>query len=95
MVALVARYLVREGMADEVARQLRDFAPLARAEPGCSQYVVHQDAAEPRRILLYEQYLDERALEAHRETEHFKSVIEGRVLPLLERREREVYTVIG
>ena len=69
--------------------------PLARAEGGCSQYVVHQDTSEPRRILLYEQYLDQRALEAHRETAHFKAVIENRILPNLEGREREVYTVIG
>ncbi len=95
MVALVARYLVLAGMEDEVAAELRDFAPFARAEPGCSQYVVHRDPAEPRRILLYEQYLDQGALEAHRETPHFKSVIEGRILPKLERREREIYNVVG
>ena len=95
MVALVARYLVRAGREDEVAQALREFAALARAESGCSQYVVHQDPSEPRRILLYEQYLDQRALEAHRETPHFKAVIENRILPNLEGREREVYTVIG
>lgn len=39
---------------------------------------------------------DEPALVAHRETPHFKEIIEGIIVPLLEKREREIYEqVIG
>jgi quinol monooxygenase YgiN len=42
-------------------------------------------------FLLYEQYTDQAALDAHRNTPHFKEIIEGTIVPLLDRRERELY----
>jgi quinol monooxygenase YgiN len=45
-------------------------------------------------LLLYEHYTDEASLAAHRETPHFKEIIEGRVIPLLEKRERELYELL-
>ena len=95
MLALVARYTVREGREAEAVALLRAFTPLVRAEEGCREFLIHVDPDDPRRILLYEQYLDEAALAAHRETPHFKSLIEGQVLPLLETREREVYRLLS
>lgn len=94
MIALVARYTVCAGREEEVAARLQALAPLVRAEAGCSEFLVHVSPQDARRILLYEQYLDEQALAAHRETPHFKAVIEGQVLPLLAEREREVYRVL-
>ncbi len=94
VIALVARYLVRAGMAEEVAGILRQFAPLALGEPGCAAFSVHVALDDPRRILLYEQYRDEAALAAHRETGHYRSVIEQQVLPRIENRERAVYRVL-
>ena len=95
MIALVARYLVRRGMEAEVQELLRGLAPLVRAEAGCAAFLVHVSPDDPRRVFLYEQYLDERALAAHRETAHFKAVIEGEVVPRIETREREIYTVLA
>ena len=44
-------------------------------------------------FLLYEHYMDEAALLGHRETPHFKEIIESTIMPLLEKRERELYTL--
>lgn len=41
-------------------------------EPGCLRFDVIQDRDEPNRFYFYEVYLDEAALEAHRQTPHFK-----------------------
>ena len=92
MVALIARYHVKPGHADEVVDALRRMRPEVEAhEPGCTAYVVHRDGDL---IVLYEQYADEAALAAHRETPHFAEIIEGTVVPLLERREREILPVL-
>lgn len=40
-------------------------------EPGCLRFDVCADTAEPGRLLLYEIYADDAALEAHRRTPHF------------------------
>jgi hypothetical protein len=34
------------------------------------------------------------AIAAHRETPHFKEIIEGRIVPLLESREREFFDAV-
>jgi quinol monooxygenase YgiN len=92
MVALIARYHVKPGHADAVVAALRRMQPEVEAhEPGCTQYIAHRDGDL---IVLYEQYADQAALAAHRETPHFKALIEGEIVPLLERREREILPVL-
>ena len=51
-------------------------------------------AENPDLFLLYEHYADQAALAAHRETPHFKEIIEGTIVPLLDKRERELYTSV-
>jgi (4S)-4-hydroxy-5-phosphonooxypentane-2,3-dione isomerase len=45
-------------------------------------------------IVLYEQYDDEAALKYHRETPHFKTIIEETIVPKLLKRERERYELV-
>jgi (4S)-4-hydroxy-5-phosphonooxypentane-2,3-dione isomerase len=40
-------------------------------EPGCLQFDVCVDTADPDRVLLYEVYEDQAAFEAHGQTPHF------------------------
>jgi quinol monooxygenase YgiN len=41
-------------------------------EPGCLRFDVIQDRDDPNRFYYYEVYRDEAALDAHRQTPHFK-----------------------
>lgn len=41
-------------------------------EPGCRQFDVSRDPADPANFFLYEVYDDEDAFEAHKSAEHFK-----------------------
>lgn len=97
MIVLVAKYHVKEGHMDTVLEALKEMAPLVKEhEPDCSVYFANRSTEKPNLILLYEQYADQTAVEAHRETPHFKEIIEGRIVPLLEKRERELYEpVVG
>ena len=45
-------------------------------EPGCLRFDVIQDRDDPNRFYFYEVYRDEAALEAHRQTPHFKFYFE-------------------
>jgi quinol monooxygenase YgiN len=97
MVVLVAKYTVKAGQGDQVEAALRRMAPLVRAgEPGCTLYHANRSTENPDIFLLYEHYLDQAALAAHRETPHFREIIEGTIVPLLEGRARELYApVVG
>lgn len=95
MIVLVAKYIVKPGQGDAVEAALRRMAPLVKAaEPGCTLYHANRAADNPDLFLLYEHYADQAALAAHRETPHFKEIIEGTIVPLLERRERELYSLV-
>jgi quinol monooxygenase YgiN len=92
MIVLTAKYFVKAGRGDEVEAALRRMAPLVKAgEPGCRLYHANRSAENRDLFLLYEQYTDQAALEAHRSTPHFKEIIEGTIVPLLDKRERELY----
>ncbi len=92
MIVLIAKYQVKSGHGDKVLAALRRMAPLVKAdEPGCKLYHACRAQDNPDQFLLYEHYEDEAALLAHRETPHFKEIIEGTIVPLLEQREREFY----
>jgi quinol monooxygenase YgiN len=96
MDVLVARYQVRAGAGDEVEAALREMATLVQErEPDCLRYEVNRSQDDPDEFLLYERYRDTAALEAHRETPHFKTIVEGHILPLLVRRDRAFYTHVA
>jgi quinol monooxygenase YgiN len=94
MIVLAAYYFGKPGTGDEVEANLKKMAPIvAKTEPGCKLYQASRAQDNPDNFLLYEHYEDEAALAAHRETPHFKEIIEGTISPLLEKRERVLYTL--
>ena len=97
MQALLARYHAEPGNGDTVAAVLRQMAEaVARDEPACVTYHAARSTDDPDVFVLYEEYVDEAALLAHRETPHFKALIEGTIVPLLASREREILVpVVG
>lgn len=96
MIVLVAKYYLKSVDDLPVVRvALEEMAERVRAdEPACTLYQASVSAERPDLVMLYEHYTDEAALLAHRETPHFAELVEGRVVPLLDRREREVYELL-
>jgi quinol monooxygenase YgiN len=95
MVLLIARYYVTPGNVDAVIAALQKMAPLVKEhEPNCSLYTANLSQEDPNLIVLVEQYTDMDAIAAHRETPHFKEIIECTVIPMLEKRERDFYDVV-
>lgn len=84
---VIARYRTREGAEDTVLPLLDTMAAASRAEPGNLAYRVHQGTEDPRAIALYEEYASEADFTAHCESPHFRDIVLGRVVPLLESRE--------
>lgn len=96
-VTLIARYHVRTGHADAVSDALRRMSErVAADEPGCMLYQANRSTEVESLFCLYEVYTDEAAITAHRDTSHFQEIVEGEIVPLLEKRERELYEqVVG
>ena len=74
-------------LAAEVGRVeqiLRTMVPATRAEPGCQRYDLFQSAGTSgeRVFCLIERYTDTTAVQAHRDSAHYKSYRAG-IVPLL------------
>jgi len=91
---VVARWYAHEGKDDEVAEVLKTAVRNSRAEPGCRLFMANRSVDDPRRFVMYEQFDDHAAFDAHLQTESFKAHIVELVLPLLESRSREIYGLI-
>lgn len=94
MICVAVTYVLQEDREEEALELFRPLAEHARAEPGCRMYIVHRSIDEPRRFFLYEQYVDEEALDAHRASPHFEKYAKNGLFPILEGRSPEIYTLL-
>jgi quinol monooxygenase YgiN len=90
--ALAVTWEAKDGESEAVADILRRMAESVKAEPGTLVFWVHRSTQNEKMFFLYELYADEAALEAHQQTEWFKTLILGQALPKLTRRERVYLT---
>jgi quinol monooxygenase YgiN len=92
VITVVARWQPVDGKLGDVLAIVAEMRPKSLAEPGCLGYQAYQGIDSPDSLLLLEHYRDEAALEAHKQSEHYQSLVVGRALPLLAERQVEVLT---
>jgi len=89
---VVAKWTAKEGLQDRLGEICDEMTEPSRAEPGNRFYQAQRSVENPRLFLLYEQYEDEGAYEAHMASEHFTRLVKEEAIPnILESREREFY----
>jgi quinol monooxygenase YgiN len=93
MVSFIVRFTFNQEDRADVAETLRLLAAASRNEAGCVSYIPHQVEDDPDTVLIYEQYVDRKALAAHRESEHFKKHAVGGLFQKM--RERSVENLIA
>ena len=91
MIVLAVTWVANPGKETEVAEIFRKLEAASRQEPGCLMYIVHQHRTDPTRFFIYEQYRDEAALEAHRQSQHFQRYAVTELNAIGKRREGELY----
>lgn len=88
---VLAKWIAQPGEQDAVAAAIEALIEPSRAEPGNLLYQPHRDPSDPRVFLLYEQYTDEAAYQAHGASAHFQQHGFNDAIPRLEARERSFY----
>jgi quinol monooxygenase YgiN len=74
MLGVVATLKVKPGMETQFEAVARELVAQVNAnEPGCTLYVLHRAEAAGTYVFM-ERYVDQAAVEAHRATEHFKTL---------------------
>ena len=72
MISFTVRFRFAPEDRPEIRSLLERLGAASRQEAGCVNYVAHSVEGDPDTIVLYEQYRDAEALEAHRASEHFQ-----------------------
>ncbi|HLH10037.1 MAG TPA: putative quinol monooxygenase [Terriglobales bacterium] len=91
MVVLAVTWIAKAGAEQAVADLFRKLQSESRKEPGCRFYQVHTHRNDPRRFFIYEQYEDDAALQAHRDSRHFQELAAKKLAQIAERQAGDLY----
>lgn len=91
MVVLAVTWVANPGKEAEVAEVFRELEAASREESGCLMYMVHRHRSEAGRFFIYEQYRDDTALAAHRQSPHFQRYAVKTLPGIATRGEGELY----
>lgn len=86
----VARWQTTEPFIDEVLELVAKLRLASVAESGCLGYEVFKLINDPTALLIFERYRDRDALESHRNSTHYRELVQQRILPLLSARRVEL-----
>ena len=96
IICVAAHFRAQAGQEETVRQLLLQAAAAVRAnEPGNLVYTAHQDPKEPTQYFIYEQYADQMALEAHRNSAHYQQIVVAQIGPLLAERAVTFYQLLG
>ena len=82
-----ATWQIKDGQLETVLNLLTEVRKQSLAEEGNLFYEVHQSQTDVNTLILFEGYKDETALDAHRSSHHFQTLVVGKIVPLLQTRE--------
>lgn len=94
MISFTVRLKFASDERADIAETLRLLAEASRKEPGCISYIPHRVEDDPDTVVIYEQYRDTKALEAHRASEHFKKLAVGGLYQRMRERAVENLTAL-
>jgi len=86
-VYVFAQWWVQENKLEQVMQLLAEAIKQTRQEPGNLFFTVHQSNADPDTIMLYEGYINQAAVDEHKNSTHYQTLVAGQIIPLLENRE--------
>lgn len=83
MICFTVRMRFRPEDRATVAEILAQLAHASRQEPGCVTYIPHTVDGEADTVVIYEQYADQQAVDAHRASTHFRDYAVGGLYQLM------------
>ncbi|MHA2384439.1 MAG: putative quinol monooxygenase [Candidatus Thorarchaeota archaeon] len=75
-VTVIARIKVKDGMEEEVKKELMALVPLTRSEPGCINYDLHQLDDDRCTFMFHENWKSKGDLDKHLAMPYLKAFME-------------------
>lgn len=77
VIKIVATLRAKPGHGHTVEQALRACVPGSRAEAGCLFYDLHVDRTDPERFVFIEGWADMQAIEQHKTTAHYVTMVQA------------------
>ena len=90
-----AKWQIKQGELITVLNLLPEVVEKSKSEEGNLFYEILQDNSDVNTLILFEGYKDEDALAEHRNSEHFQTIVIGKIVPLLKNREVNLTTPLS
>jgi len=78
MIKIVSKNVIKDGQKDTFIQLTKELIEKSRQEAGCISYHLLQDINNCSVLTFIEEWQDQKAIEIHNNSEHFK-----RIIPLL------------
>lgn len=75
MIAIVAKFQVKEGAEDKFLALIDELGKASNAEEGCVEYILHKDTKKASTFCLIEKWKDQAAVDFHNDTPHFTTIV--------------------
>lgn len=84
---LIVKWKIRETETARILELLPALAEQTCKEPGNIFYTVYQSENDPNELILHEKYVDEHAVEVHKNSSYYQNTVVREIMPHLEIRE--------
>lgn len=95
MISVTVRMKFKSEDRDQIQDALRALTAASRTEPGCATFIPHTLEDDPDTVLMYEQYRDQAARDAHAASEHFQKYVVGCLYQRMLERHTENLTALA
>lgn len=93
-VHVFATWKVKEGQLTNVLNLMKIVQEESLKEKGNLFYKIHQSNSDADTLVLFEGYTNEAAVAHHRNSTYFQELVLGKIVPLLEKREIILATLL-
>ena len=75
MIRIVAQSVIKDDKREDYIQLAKELIEKSKQEQGCISYGLFQDINDPSIITFIEDWQDQKSIELHRNSEHFKRIV--------------------
>ena len=75
MITIIAKSIIKEGSKEYFKKNAKELINESRKEEGCISYNLYEDLKNKEIMVFLEEWKDEKSIEMHKNSEHYKRII--------------------
>lgn len=84
---IIVKWKIEEPETVRILKLLPELVEQSRKEKGNVSYAIYQSGNDHNELILHEEYIDDAALESHKQSEHYQRIVVNQIIPHLAMRD--------